>query len=255
MTRLSFGHACGFAALLFATQFAIAQDEGELSGTVIDADGNPVAGAVVAISWNSGGGEQNPQGFMSPYGGSKGGSKTDADGRFTMTLEFYDRSIALLAIDGAQKLGGIAVVDPKQPDAPISIRLAPLIEVRGSFSCDELKRPPGWTNVYIDHKPSGWRLLSCDSSKTTFAFKLPPGDYDFDGYGNDVIGVRKALSLTADKPVLDMGTIDLRATRIAKHMGKEPPAWNITDARGVTKTVKYSDFKGKWVLMEFWGFW
>jgi hypothetical protein len=37
--------------------------------------------------------------------------------------------------------------------------------------------------------------------------------------------------------------------------GKEPPAWNVTGARGVGKDVKLSDFKGKWVLLEFWGYW
>jgi len=37
--------------------------------------------------------------------------------------------------------------------------------------------------------------------------------------------------------------------------GKEPPAWNVTGARGVSRDVKLSDFKGKWVLLEFWGYW
>jgi hypothetical protein len=52
----------------------------------------------------------------------------------------------------------------------------------------------------------------------------------------------------------DMGTVDRRAT-VFKHKGRELPPWTISDARGVPKTVKYSDFKGKWVLLEFWGFW
>jgi len=59
----------------------------------------------------------------------------------------------------------------------------------------------------------------------------------------------------ADKPDVAMGTIDMPATVIAKHVGKAPPEWNVTDARGVAKTVKISDFKGKWVMIEFWGFW
>jgi hypothetical protein len=29
----------------------------------------------------------------------------------------------------------------------------------------------------------------------------------------------------------------------------------VTDARGVKRDVQLSDFKGKWVLIEFWGFW
>jgi thiol-disulfide isomerase/thioredoxin len=32
------------------------------------------------------------------------------------------------------------------------------------------------------------------------------------------------------------------------------PNWHITDARGVTKSVQPADFKGKWLLVDFWGF-
>jgi len=246
--RLVLVYACSVAVLLMPSSL-VGQDQ--VSGTVVDAAGRPVAAARVADFWTSAGDDQNAQGSMHPFNMTE----TDAEGRFTITLQFYGRPSALLAIDAAQQHGGIAVIDPQRLDTPVSIRLVPLIEVRGRFSCDELARPPSWTNVYVEHKPSGKRLLQCDSKNATFAFKLPPGEYGFNGYGSDVHGVDRPLTLTAEKPVLDMGTIDLRATGIAKHKGKEPPPWNVTDARGVPKTVRYADFKGKWVLMEFWGFW
>lgn len=63
------------------------------------------------------------------------------------------------------------------------------------------------------------------------------------------------MVLDADTPVVDLGTIDLRATEIAKHVGKAPPAWNVTDARGVAKSVQLSDYKGKWVIVELWAYW
>lgn len=37
-----------------------------------------------------------------------------------------------------------------------------------------------------------------------------------------------------------------------KHYGEKLPAWHIVDARGVSKNVQLSDYKGKWVLVKFW---
>src|SRR2546427_2043 len=37
-----------------------------------------------------------------------------------------------------------------------------------------------------------------------------------------------------------------------KLYGQKPPAWHVTDARGVSKEVQLSDFKGKWVVVDFW---
>lgn len=54
---------------------------------------------------------------------------------------------------------------------------------------------------------------------------------------------------------MDLGAIAFQPTIVARHYGKEPPAWNVTAARGLDKTVKLEGFRGKWVLLEFWGYW
>ena len=38
-----------------------------------------------------------------------------------------------------------------------------------------------------------------------------------------------------------------------EHFGHEPPRWHLTDARGVKRDAQLADFKGKWVLLYFWG--
>jgi hypothetical protein len=63
------------------------------------------------------------------------------------------------------------------------------------------------------------------------------------------------VTLTADRPEHDLGTADMKATPIAKLKGKPFPEWEIADARGVKADVKLSDYKGKWVYIEFWGYW
>jgi len=70
----------------------------------------------------------------------------------------------------------------------------------------------------------------------------------------DYLGANHSLEDWRDKRavvVVFLGT----ECPLAKLYGKEPPPLKITDARGVDKNVKLSDYKGKWVVLEFWGFW
>jgi thiol-disulfide isomerase/thioredoxin len=85
--------------------------------------------------------------------------------------------------------------------------------------------------------------------------RLPPGRYQLRG-GESYrhVGISREVTLAAGRTV-DLGAIDLKLTTIARLFGKEPPAWHITDARGVPKDVRPSDFKGKWVVLDFWGYW
>ena len=63
------------------------------------------------------------------------------------------------------------------------------------------------------------------------------------------------ITLDVAKDDISLGQIDVPGTVIAMHVGKVPPAWNVTDARGLSKTITLADLKGKWVVIEFWGFW
>ena len=69
-----------------------------------------------------------------------------------------------------------------------------------------------------------------------------------DIYQNFVI----PLNLPEDKWVT---AIDMKPTALARMKGKPAPDWIITDARGARRDVKLSDYRGKWVYLEFWGYW
>jgi hypothetical protein len=233
--------------LLAPLATAVAQELHSVTGQVLDAAGKPVVGADVATFWGS------DKGKMAPFNGAV----TDKEGNFSLAMPFYGFPQALLAMDKERKTGGLIVCvfqEGKPAPKSIDIKLGPLVKVHGSFFCKELDRRPAWTNVYMTVAQRA-RVLQCTSTEASFSFLLPPGDYKFIGYGSDVQNLVKDLTLTADTPDLDLKTLDLAATVIARHKGKALPAWNVTDARGANKDVKLSDFKGKWVLVEFWGFW
>ncbi len=215
----------------------------EIKGQVVDSDGKPAAGADVATFWGA------DTGAMQPFNGVK----TDKEGKFTLPLQ-PGFAQAVLAMDKDRKSGGFAVADGKSLDKPLDIKLGPLVKLHGNFFCKETNKRPTWTNVYLSVPPRV-RIAQCSSTKAEFSFLLPAGAYQFWGYGSDVQNVNKELTLAAEKPDVDLKTIDMEATIIARHIGKAPPSWNVTDARGAKKDVKLSDFKGKWVLVEFWGFW
>jgi hypothetical protein len=237
---------CGIVAggLALALPLAVrAQDEVKVRGRVLNAAGKPVVGAEVATFWNA---ENNK---MTPHKAAT----TDAEGRFALAVTFYGRSQGLLALDKEHRTGGLVLVEPKDAEKPVEVKLASLIHLHGQFSCKELNKRPSWTNVYIMSGEA--RFAMCSSREASFSFDLPPGTYKFWGYGRDVESVKKDITLKADERNMDLKTIDLPATILAKHKGKALPAWHVTDARGVKKDVKLSDFKGKWVFLEFWGFW
>jgi hypothetical protein len=218
-----------------------------LSGRVLDR-GRPVAGADVATFWSA------DDGAMKPFNSAR----TDAEGRFRLEAELYGRDQALMAITSDGARGAMAIARANKPGDPLLLEVEPLVEFRGHFTCDEIGKPPGWTNVYMSLVPGRERVVQCTSRESKFALKLPPGKYEFYGYASftDFEGVNRQVTLEPGKPV-DLRAVDLKQTPIARHYGKEPPQWHVTDARGVPqgKNVTIADFKGKWVILEFWGFW
>jgi hypothetical protein len=255
--KQSASRAAALACLVMLTALgglspARAQQAGpvKVTGKVVDDMGKPVPEVTVASFWVRSH-RGNAKGMLSP----SDGVTTDREGTFTIQMQLYGRDSGLLAMDADRKRGGWVTVPAKSPSVPVTITLAALTRVHGSFSCNELGKPPVWTNVYLSAMPGQFRLVMNESEKAEFDVMLPPGTYQFWGYGSDVDNLRKEIEVKPGMAELDLKTLDLPATIIAKHKGKAPPAWHVTDARGVTKDVKLADFKGKWVLMEFWGFW
>ncbi len=205
--------------------------------------------------------------------------KLSAGGMFSLKQEGGPYT-AVFATEKDHTRGGVVAVSKADRDKPVTIALQPLIRVRGKIYCPECERTPDWTGVRV-HLPGdfqNWKgFIFCGSIKGEFSFLLPSGIYDLNVYSespdagmarpNDapltmpqfVHGFR--LKVPDDKSTLDLGVLfvelgkgknGLQRGDYSRHYGKEPPALEITDACGVDKNVRLSDYRGKWVLLDFW---
>jgi thiol-disulfide isomerase/thioredoxin len=232
-------------ALAMATSRA---ESVQVNGRVIDPDGKPVIGAEVGTFWFADV-DQPMRAFA--------GTKTDAKGAFTLECETNGRDQAVMAIAQDGGAGGTAVVDADDPRRPLVVRLGPLVDVRGHFTCRESGKPPIGTNLYLSLQPGQNRLIVNRSRGSEFALRLPPGEYELVGHGSLTDYEVTERAVTLKEGAHDLGAIDLKRTEMARHYGKELPPWHITDARGLPqgKGVTLADFRGKWVVLDFWGYW
>lgn len=246
MTRRWTMAAVGLALALTGAIEARAQAVARIEGRVVDADGKPVLGAEVASFWSV----DEETGELKAFDGAK----TDADGRFALKEQVYG-DLTLAAYDAGRERAALVVVPGDALDKPVEVRLAPAVRVRGKLDSKELGHAPSWANIYLYTASRQARVLQRGGQDMEFSFAAPAGEYVMDAYGSDVRGVKKTLTLASDRPDLDLGTIDLPAQALALLKGKPFPDWKPADARGVDKNVKVADFKGKWVLVDFWGYW
>lgn len=217
------------------------------------------------------------EGKMFPLGGKP--VKTAPDGRFTMTIR--DDLHQLMAMDAPRRTGALAIL-PAADAGEVELRLAPLTRIHGTIRGPRADERPEWTHVYLlvpddPARPLDFtRLGDCGSNEARFEMSLPPGRYLLDPTwvtDADVCLTRDPLEiiLTGQTREIDLGVLRVApsgptlSTRVneskaanrwrdfTEHYGEAPPPWNAVDARGVKKDVQIGDFKGKWVLIYFWG--
>ncbi len=228
--------------------------------------------------------DENVKAFWSHLGQMEPFEKKDpvmtgADGRFSLPLP--ERYHFLMAMDRARRRGGLAILPKGKEGEPVEVRIGPLVRMRGSFEGPAPGQRPYWTHVYVNlpddpTRPlDTGRLVSCGSFDAKFDVSLPPGRYSLQAYSQhaekDVfegeIIPDRPIALEAASREVDLGRLTFSPYRVTvrmkeagtwwdhtKHYGEPAPRWHVTDARGVSKDVQISDFKGKWILVDFWGF-
>lgn len=209
-------------------------------------------------------------------------AKTDAGGRFSFYFADGPRVHHLMAMNAARSRGGLVLIPKANGTRPIEIRLVPLTRVKGKLEGPAKGERPEWAFVYtlvpedVERPVDTNRLAGCGSYEARFEMALPPGRYSLNAYtfkGDeraDVVPDPEVI-VTGKVPVIDLGVLHLSPFKptvarlkerakaagtwsdYTKHYGEKPPQWHVVDARGVRKDVQIADFKGKWVLVDFWG--
>lgn len=226
-----------------------------VKGVVLDENGTPVPHADVADFWCIKGAAGRPEPYLDDVISIRH-FKANANGEFSGAIPADQPLRALMAMDPDRKSAGLAAGEQLDTQETISITISRTVQVKGRVICKDLKDKPDGLSVAIMTPMSG-QILDWMSKDTTdrFSIPLPSGEYRLTAFSDETNPGAKTVTLAPDQSEVDIGLIEVEPSILAKHYGKELPAWTVTDARGITKTVELSDLKGKWVFLELWGHW
>ena len=214
---------------------------------VVDENGEPVEQAELSTRWI-----HNGEALKAVF---ESKAITDAEGKATIELEDYGSEQVVLGFSDDKSLGGYVVVERQDEGKVKKIKFQKTMEVSGSFTCSETDSVPGWMNMIVSIEGVRGYFFERRTSDGEFRFQLPPGKFNLMMYGSDVQKTNKEIETSTKDSELQLGTIDLEATEMARLKGKPAPELDFVDSRGVDKDFQLSDLKGKWVLIEFWGYW
>jgi thiol-disulfide isomerase/thioredoxin len=226
----------------------------EFTVKVTDPDGKPAGGATIATSMNLRPDREKKD--DKPEWKLSNAVKLGADGTANIEFEELHHS-RLWARDAEKKLVAIAVVSPiALLKNDLNIRLRPECKVVGTVECDQLKkfgRPINWVGVEL--MQDGDRIAFSDTWQGRFEFIVPSGVYTLLAYGSDV-KTKRNTTITAlpGQRELIVEPIAMTASKLVLMQGQ--PAPELTGVMGWKgKKTTLAKLKGKFVLLEFWGFW
>jgi hypothetical protein len=245
-----------------------------VSGTVVDAAGKPVAGAVIGSRFEFKDGK--PVGVKDLVSGADGAFKGEMDRATVLTATTADSAsggyVILKATDFKKVEGKVGATEV----TGIKITAAPLQDVKGELAAaDGIKVTAASVSLAVKYTVpasvgrdgkeiaarDAWAPLATSSAIGAFTTKVPAGTYRLsanvskaEGFRSyDFAGANKEITVEAGK-ACDAGKLVLDVTLINKSVGKALPAFSVTETKNTEKKT-LADFKGKWVFLDFWGYW
>lgn len=212
----------------------------EVSGRFVDPGGQPLAGAELARYFLS------TKGQLTAFEPLRG----DEAGAFAGTINPYKLPMVYLAYDKQRTLGARVTLTEESIAQPLMITLRPLAEVSYEAQIENDYEPSNFSASIGIGDPATIVMLSYDAGP----YKVPAGEYDLRFGGQEILAFRKPFTVKEGES-LDLGVCSLSLTPIARNVGKPAMEIEFAEARGVPADFRIEALRGKWVLIEFWGFW
>jgi uncharacterized protein (TIGR03067 family) len=224
----------------------------EFTLTALRPDGKPAAGATVCEYLV----HAEDSSIKEPMPGLNeiGAQKTDADGK--VVLKKAPVRSRLLVRDSANGTMAIVFAPPARlAQGPLRAELVPAVRVRGTVTYDDPtktgQRPPYiWAMCFANGVPfTEWSSLGAK-----FEFVAPPSTYTLLVSGQDCKMKTVDVTVGPNQTELVLEPIALQLNGLVGMKGKPAPELEgVVGWRG--EKVKFADLKGKYVLVEFWGYW
>ncbi|MGO8753592.1 MAG: TlpA family protein disulfide reductase [Thermoguttaceae bacterium] len=174
--------------------------------------------------------------------------------------DFFRQSGVLVALHVAKRLVGIKKVSRDElakvakEKAALEIILQSACRVQGQIDSTGLRerKLPLWCNADVDY--DGRPCFSFVSEKQEFEFFLPPGTFEIEADAGYCHRTTQRITIDPEQRELKM-MFDLPLTRMAKLIGQPAPELRDVVAWKNSKPLTLADLRGKYVLLDFWGYW
>lgn len=172
------------------------------------------------------------------------------------------RKMGMYILHEERRIGATCEISRDDKRQVIELALEPVCHVHGRLDSEDLKkvgRPLTRTNVYMFWNRDSHGVMSHMSKKQPFEFSffVPPGKYGLNAYGfGEGTSTKDAYPKVKVRPgrsELDMGVIDLPATKVSTLLGKPAPEIDRIKAWKNGSPVKLADLRGRVVILHFGG--
>jgi thiol-disulfide isomerase/thioredoxin len=244
--------------LLLCIQISAAEENGAASDNrpflvvrLVDKAGKPVAGADAGLYYY----------FVRSTGKWDFvlGTKSNAAG----LVEFRDKSqrnkpLRIYARHVKRQLVALRVISDEEAKHTMALVLEPQCRVTCRVACKDLDdRGRALSRVAGLVRSQGTAVTESSDlpAGSTIEFLLPLGKFDLETLAVETHVVTTPIEIKKNQLELDLGAIDLPATRLALLEGQPAPELRDVIEWKNSPPLKLADLRGKVVLLEFWGFW